>query len=256
MKKLGRSPFVQELLGWLLERYLAFVAATTRFSFEPADMQAIVGRDAPVILAFWHGQQFLLFSGWPKSMKLAALISRHGDGGINAAILRRQGVIPVRGSGGNTSHKVRHRGGAVALREMLRVLEGGTSMALTADVPKVARQVGLGVVTLARLSGRPIYPVAVVSARRIDFNSWDRASFPKPFGRGAMVLGEPIRVARETDAPGLEVVRGQVEAALDIVQIRACAMVGTLDPGQVLNVNRPASQTDSQTDSQAESQAG
>lgn len=239
LKKLGRSHFVQGLLGWLLERYLAFVAVTTRFSFDPADIQDILRRDAPVILAFWHGQQFLLFSGWPRSMKLAALISRHGDGGINAAILRRQGVIPVRGSGGNTSHKVRHRGGAVALREMLRVLEGGTSMALTADVPKVARQVGLGVVTLARLSGRPIYPVAVVTARRFDFNSWDRASFPKPFGRGAMVLGQPIHVARESDASALEAARAQVEAELDIIQIRACAMVGTLDPGQVLNVNRP-----------------
>ena len=66
---------------------------------------------------------------------------------------------------------------------------------MTADVPKIARVCGEGIVTLARLSGRPIVPVAVVTSRRIDFESWDRASLGLPFGRGAMVLGEPIRVA-------------------------------------------------------------
>ena len=38
-------------------------------------------------------------------------------------------------------------------------------------------------------------PVAVVTSRRIDFRSWDRASLGLPFGRGAMVLGEPIACA-------------------------------------------------------------
>ena len=42
--------------------------------------------------------------------------------------------------------------------------------------------------------GELIAPTAVVTSRRFDFNSWDRASVGKPFGRGAIVVGDLIRV--------------------------------------------------------------
>ena len=102
---------------------------------------------------------------------------------------------------------------------------------MTADIPKISRVCGLGIVTLAQLSGRPIVPVAVVTSRRIDFNSWDRASIGLPFGRGAIVLGEPVSVPREADEPALERLRQGVERELDRVHERAYALVGSRDPG-------------------------
>ena len=48
-------------------------------------------------------------------------------------------------------------------KEMLSALEEGYNVALTADVPKVARVAGLGIVKLASASGRPIYPVAIAT---------------------------------------------------------------------------------------------
>jgi lysophospholipid acyltransferase (LPLAT)-like uncharacterized protein len=86
-------------------------------------------------------------------------------------------------------------------------------------------------VTLAQMSGRPIVPVAVVTSRRIDFNSWDRASIGLPFGRGAIVLGEPFHVSREADAAALEGYRVSVEQELDRIHERAYALVGSKDPG-------------------------
>ena len=88
-------------------------------------------------------------------------------------------------------------------------------MPLGSLLPKRSRIAGLGIVTLARLSGRPIIPIAVVTRRRFDFNSWDRASLGKPFGRGAIVLGDLIRVAPDADDAALEVARRAVEAGLD-----------------------------------------
>ncbi len=55
-------------------------------------------------------------------------------------------------------------------------------MFLTADVPKIARRCGEGIVTLARMSGRPIVPAAVATSRRMEFGSWDRASIACPSG--------------------------------------------------------------------------
>lgn len=237
-KTLGRQRFVQETLGFIAALYLALVRATTRFTLEPADFPATIGPRLPVIAAMWHGQHFMVHFAWPRGSRVAALISRHEDGEINAIVLRRLGVVPVRGSGGKAA-KMRKRGGVAALREMLRELAAGATVVLTADVPKLARQAGPGIVALAQMSGRPIYPIAVVVRCRLDFRSWDRASFPLPFGRGAMVLGQAIHVDRHASAADLETARKSVENGLDSAHARAYALLGQTDPGDALNKARP-----------------
>lgn len=204
---------------------------TNGFVQEPEGFVARIAPELPAIVAMWHGQHFMVHYAWPSDARVAALISRHEDGEINATILRRLGVEPIRGSGGHAAHKIRLHGGAQALRAMARALHAGRTVCMTADVPKVSRRCGPGIVALARMTGRPIYPIAVVTSRRFDFRSWDRASMGKPFGRGAMVLGEPVRVARDADEAALEDARIAVERGLDAVHARAYALVGARDPG-------------------------
>ncbi len=231
LKRLGRMKFVQEALGFLLAAYISLVRRTNQFCVEPPDLDGAIAGQTPLIVAMWHGQHFMISFAWPRSIgRMAALISRHGDGGVNAAALRRLGVMPIRGSGARTVWK-RGKGGAPAMREMLRALSSGASVAITADIPKRARVAGTGIVALARLSGRPIAPTAVVTSRRFDFKSWDRASLGKPFGRGAIVVGELIHVAADADEGAMEEARKAVEAGLDAVHARAYARVGAADPG-------------------------
>jgi lysophospholipid acyltransferase (LPLAT)-like uncharacterized protein len=234
LKVLGRTRPALAAAGWAAGIYLGLVRATNRFVQEPLDFVETIEGDLPVIAAMWHGQHFMIHFAWPRAARVAALISRHRDGEINAAILRRFGITAIRGSGGSSSDQMRRRGGATALREMARALAGGQTVVMTADVPKVARRAGLGIVTLAKLSGRPIYPIAVVTSRRFDFRSWDRASLGKPFGRGAMVLGEAIRVPRDADDAAMEAARHAVERGLNAVHERAYALVRTEDPGRAL----------------------
>ena len=230
LKRLGRSRIIQSTVGLVAVGYLKLVRATTRFTFEPAGFPEAMREKLPVIAAMWHGQHFMIHYAWPKGASVSALISRSDDGELNARILDRLGVTPIRGSGGHPS-KLRKRGGVAALREMLRQLAQGSTVVLTADIPKVSRIAGLGIVTLAQMSGRPIYPIAVVSGNRIDFKSWDRASIGLPFGRGAMVLGDPVVVARDADEAALEAARQAVQRGLDEAHARAYALVGSRDPG-------------------------
>jgi lysophospholipid acyltransferase (LPLAT)-like uncharacterized protein len=231
LKKLGQMKFVQEALGFLLAAYVRLIRATNKFRFDPPDFDGAIAGQTPVIVAMWHGQHFMISFAWPKSIeRMAALISRHGDGGVNAAALRRLGVLPVRGSGGRAD-RMHKKGGVPALREMVRLLGAGYSVAVTADVPKIARVAGLGIVTLARLSGRPIVPTAVATSRRFDFKTWDRASLGKPFGRGAIVIGDLIHVGADASEADLENARLAVEKGLDEVHARAYALIGAQDPG-------------------------
>ncbi|HEX4768839.1 MAG TPA: lysophospholipid acyltransferase family protein [Lichenihabitans sp.] len=232
LKTLGRSRGVLETAGALASGYLRLVRTTNRFVQEPPGFIDAIGPELPVIVAMWHGQHFMIHYAWPPGARVAALISRHEDGEINAIILRHLGVEAVRGSGGKGAEKTRQHKGAAALRDLARKLDAGTTVVMTADIPKVSRRAGPGIVALARMTGRPIYPLAVVTSRRFDFPSWDRASLGKPFGRGAMVLGDPVRVDRQADAQACEAARLAVEIGLDRVHARAYALVGDEDPGR------------------------
>ncbi len=103
---------------------------------------------------------------------------------------------------------------------------------MTADIPKIARTCGAGIVTLAQMSGRPIVPVAVVTSRRIDFKSWDRASLGLPFGRGAIVLGDPFMFRAMRTDETREGVAPAGGAGPRRVHERAYALVGAQDPGR------------------------
>jgi lysophospholipid acyltransferase (LPLAT)-like uncharacterized protein len=229
-KRITRSKPVQVGLGRLLAFYLRVVKATSRITFDPPEFASRVIADAPIICALWHGQHFMIPLVRPTHLPFAVLISRHGDGAINAAACDSFGIRPIRGSGGRPEQIVR-KGGVAGLRALNRALENGESVTLTADIPKIARVAGLGIVTLARMSGRPIYPTAVVSSHRYVAASWDKATIALPFGRMMAVIGPPVRVAREADEAAMEAARRAVQAGLDDAHARAYALIGHADPG-------------------------
>jgi hypothetical protein len=98
-------------------------------------------------------------------------------------------------------------------------------MALTADVPKRARVAGLGIIKLAQISQRPIYPVAVVTSRRIVLKNWDRSAINLPFGRVAIVASDPVLVPHDADDATLEKCRLLVQQRLDWVHTRGYEIV-------------------------------
>jgi lysophospholipid acyltransferase (LPLAT)-like uncharacterized protein len=204
--------------------YLRLVWNSTRFRLEPPDIYESVKSDLPVIIAMWHGQHFLMPFIKHKTHRAKTLISHHRDGAMNAAAAQWLGVDVIRGSGTHGSDFDK-KGGTSALREMLTALEQGYSVALTADVPKVARVCGLGIVKLASLSGRAIYPVAIATGRRRVLNNWDRSVVPFPLGRGARVAGRTVHVSAEADDAALETARRAVEESLNAATARAYEIV-------------------------------
>ena len=211
----GSRPF-QQTAGTLTAEYLRLVWNTTRLVIEPDGIYERVDRDAPVIIAFWHGQHFLAPFIRREGDRAKVLVSRHRDGEINAIAAERLGVGAIRGSGHHGSGFV-GKGGVNAFREMLNALEAGYNVALTADIPKVARVAGLGIVKLASASGRPIYPIAIATRRRVELKNWD----------------EPLRVPADADEAALEEARRALEIALDAATARAYAIADGPQEGRV-----------------------
>jgi lysophospholipid acyltransferase (LPLAT)-like uncharacterized protein len=226
LRELTRSLWVQRAAGVAAAHYLRLVWYTTRVVVDPPDIYERLPHHAPIILTMWHGQHFLTPFVKPKSWHAKVLVSRHRDGEINALAAERLGIGTIRGSGGHGADFAR-KGGVFGFNALLSTLREGCNVAMTADVPKVSRVAGLGIVKLAQLSGRPIYPVAIATSRRIVLDNWDRTTVNLPFSRGATVAGAPIYVSHDADDETLELARRAVEDALNAATSRAYELVGS-----------------------------
>jgi len=230
-RRLARAPWVQKTVGVLAAEYLRLVHLTSSLKTEPQDIYERAGPDLPIILAMWHGQHFMAPFIKKEGYRAKTLISRHRDGEMNAIAAEWLGVETIRGSGDH-GREFHRKGGVGAYRQMLQALQEGYNVALTADVPKISRVAGPGIVRLARDSGRPIYPVAIASSRRIKLDNWDRSVINLPFSRMAGVVGDPVRVAPDADDAALELARKAVENALNVATARAYAIVDRTAEGQ------------------------
>jgi lysophospholipid acyltransferase (LPLAT)-like uncharacterized protein len=226
LRNLLRSSWVQRAVGLLAAAFLRLVWRTNTFGFDPPEVYEIVEPQMPAIFAFWHGQHFMTpFIRTKESHRAKVLISRHRDGEFNAIAAERLGVGTIRGSGdhGSAFHR---KGGVGAFKEMVRALGENYNVALTADVPKRARVAGLGIIMLARETGRPIMPFAMATSRFIRLKNWDRTTINLPFGRGALVGVGTISVPADADAETMENLRAELEANLNEATRRAYAQVG------------------------------
>jgi lysophospholipid acyltransferase (LPLAT)-like uncharacterized protein len=229
-RRLLRQPRITTAAGRLVHDALRFVHWAQRPVAGSSDFTAVLTEQHPAIVALWHGQHLLAPFFRPPTLPYVALLSRNADAEINAAVVERFGIDTVRGSGGRVRNAVSRKGGARALIVLKRLLGEGKGVCMIADVPKgTPRQAGLGIVTLARLSGRPIIPsAAVTSRRRIIANSWDKTAIPLPFGRLAVVLGEPIFVPADADDAVMEQKRVAVTLAIEAANAKAQALVAAL----------------------------
>jgi lysophospholipid acyltransferase (LPLAT)-like uncharacterized protein len=224
-RRIGRQPWAKLALGITAANYIRFVGKTVSLTVEPADAFERAEADMPMIIAFWHGQHLLATNARrSSSYRVKMLVSLHHDGEVNAIAAERLGIGTIRGSGNHAGGFI-HKGGTAAFQGMLDALAEGYSVALSADVPKVARVAGPGIIKLAQLSGRPIFPLAIATTHRIVINNWDSSTINLPFGRGAGVAPESVRVAPDADDDALEAARRLLEDRLNAATRRAYDIV-------------------------------
>lgn len=215
-------PLARRLLVDAATLLLEALFATTRSEISglaAVDARHDSGRRA--IFALWHGRLLVPLRAC-RDMGIVVLVSRHGDGGLIARALSRFGFSTARGS--------TTRGGAVALRELLRAAAEGHDLAITPDGPRGPRgKAQAGVVYAASETGLPIFPVGIAANRFWELSSWDRFQVPKPFARIRIVFGPPLEVPPGLDPAGLEAQRARVESALHAATAEAERRAG-LEP--------------------------
>ena len=104
--------------------------------------------------------------------------------------------------GAKTSRGSSTRGGASALKGILRLARQGYRPSVAVDGPKgPLHKVKPGVFEISKLTGGKIYPLAAECDRKFVFKkSWNKAFLPLPFAKVVIVWGEGLpSVARGAD---------------------------------------------------------
>jgi lysophospholipid acyltransferase (LPLAT)-like uncharacterized protein len=192
---------------------LGLLGRTWRWRTVGAEHLAALGPAENRIYALWHGRILHCLLYW-RDQGIVVVTSEHFDGEWIARIIQRFGFGVARGSS--------TRGGARAIRELLRVAATAPA-AFTVDGPRGPRHVAQpGVAWLARATGLPVVCVHAEADRAWTVDSWDRTQIPKPFSRLVMAISPAVRVPRDGGDEAVEAGRQAVEAALRAAEA-ACA---------------------------------
>lgn len=160
MLKKIKNRLVPHVLPPLAYLFLAGLKMTLRIRHvnrEP--VEEVWQRGGSIISCFWHGRLLAMPFAYKRG-KGKVLISRHRDGEFIARVVRYFGLEAIRGSYGKA-------GSVSSLREMLRAAKEGQDIGITPDGPKGPRcRIKKGILEFARMSRRPIVPVAYGASKK------------------------------------------------------------------------------------------
>lgn len=188
LRKLSQS--IKEYIMTQL-MYLFLLAVNKTLRVERFDLDSLMhyfNRGENVIFAFWHRRLFYLgyfFSRRFPGKKVFVLVSQSRDGTRIGKVINKMGLDYIQGS--------TTRGGMKAFKELVRGIRKKVSAGITPDGPKGPRGiVQQGVISLARITHRPIIPIVYHCSRYIEFKSWDSFVLPVPFSRVYVATGHPV----------------------------------------------------------------
>jgi lysophospholipid acyltransferase (LPLAT)-like uncharacterized protein len=150
----------------------------------------VLRNDPGSLILLWHNRLFvglgaLRFSALG-DRPLHGLVSASRDGAQLSVFLRELGIVPIRGSSS--------RRGAIAAREIVKVLERGHDVGITVDGPRgPCYHAQAGAAMLVQATGAPLYIVGAECESCRTLNSWDRFIVPNP--------GSRVNITLERHAP-------------------------------------------------------
>jgi lysophospholipid acyltransferase (LPLAT)-like uncharacterized protein len=193
---IGKTVRFEEVTGWENGSVTGYESYQKAFE-----------KKMPGMFAFWHNRIFLITYFW-RNYDGAIMTSHSFDGEYIARTAQRFGYGVIRGSSS--------RGGAKALKQMVKLARRGVRMALTVDGPRGPRyKVQSGAIHMAKRSGLPIGPMIVEAKKFWTINSWDKLQIPKPFTKAKVFIAEPVFVSPDADREELKDKEKELQKKLD-----------------------------------------
>lgn len=177
------------LFSWLYKTVVSTIMLTCRVKYFGKEIEEQLKKQGQTwIYAAWH-ENTAMTAWFIRNENVAMMASDSKDGELIARGISLFGNIPVRGSAS--------KGGAKAVKAMVKLLKQGHSAAITPDGPRgPVRQLQKGVLYISLMSGSPIVAAHIAASREWIFPSWDKHRLPKLFSKVVVSYSEPYFVDR------------------------------------------------------------
>ncbi len=213
-RRLGPSRRLIYLLGLpILRGLIRVLTATYRIEhvIGVENIEPYLQGKAVCAPCYWHQHHILgstLIRSWVRhGFKACFLVSGSVDGEVPERIARAWGAQVIRGSA--------NQSGALALRDMQRMMKRGYSIVTTADGPRGPQyEFKIGAVLMARIAAVPIIPIGCAADRAWYLKRWDNFMIPKPFARVVVAIGAAHPVPGDTPLAELEPHRLDVQESV------------------------------------------
>ena len=215
---------LRRVLGRATQYYLRFVWATSRITVIGAERQASeYASPTGAILAGLHGRLMILIREFQYLDNPYALVSRNTDGQAIIEVIEPFGARFLRGS---SARNGKDKGGSLALREAIRVLQEDPTvyLVITPDGPRGPRgRVKVGIALMSIKSGRKVQPTGYAAWPSVMMKSWDTQLVPLPFGKITICWGIPLDPPDAPNPDSVEAYRLTIERAILDCQAQADA---------------------------------
>ena len=208
--------YVLPFLLWLVYTGLRLTWRVTLV--EPPEFQNRLQDGSPLVLAHWHGDIPAIVYLLPR-YRAVAMISTSNDGALITGVVRLLGADAVRGSS--------TRGGAGALKGILKLARSGHRPALAVDGPKGPRhKAKAGVFEVSKVTGGEIAAIAAAWSRGYTFErAWDKTGLPYPFARVAVVWSKPLPAVPRDGDPHAPEHAARLESAFAAAKQQASKLI-------------------------------
>ena len=104
------------------------------------------------------------------------------------------------------------KGGAEALRKLIKAGKQGHHMAISLDGPKgPIYESKSGIIKVAQHTGYPILPLVLCCNKKFTFNSWDKMFLPLPFSKCYILVGDLMYIPKDSTREDLESYRNMLQ---------------------------------------------
>ena len=167
--------------------------ATVRFKCSRGVKQTLTANKRVIVL-IWHNRIFItpmLKKRFRRKHRMSGLISPSRDGAWLAAAFKMFDVETIRGSS--------RRRGAMAVKEMVGAIHGGSDICITPDGPRGPMySIKKGALKVAELSGAQVMIIRAKYRHYFTIGTWDKFMMPLPFSTVDLVT-EPLRTYAELE---------------------------------------------------------
>jgi lysophospholipid acyltransferase (LPLAT)-like uncharacterized protein len=183
------------------------------------NMETALESGKPLIGTSWHGMTMMVLASLRKYVDLDSVVTIIPDdhrGDILDIFAKRLGIYPTRlNLGGDTTMGMSRK-----LVRVIREITSGKNFLIHPDGPEgPAYKVKPGLTAIAQKTGALIVPMGGYCRNAYHWHRWDRYTWPLPFSRIQLHVGEPILIPKETS--GLEDINLELERILNRVAFQA-----------------------------------